>query len=351
MITKELFGYMPCGCKVYSYTLDNGSITSASILNYGGIIKNLWVKDKNGEVADVVCGYDDIDSYLTANGYQGALIGRVGNRIGGGKFTLDGVEYQLVQNDNGKNTLHGGKYGFNAKIWDVEEIDGKEPKLVLTYVSPDGEENFPGTLTVKVTYTLTNTGALSIHYEATTDKPTIVNMTSHGYFNLAGYAAGVIDDHTLWLDCDKINSLDTELIPDGKLIDVEGTPYDFRETKVVGSVFGADHPMMQEFGGIDNNFVCIDYDGQIKLRAVVTEPKSGRKLSVFTDAPCVQVYTGNMIVLTDPAFKGGVPQYKHCAICLETQAMPDSINHEGFTNIVLRPGEKYDTTTVYAFEN
>ncbi len=351
MIKSELFGYMPCGCKVTAYTLSNDSITSATILDFGGVIKNLYVKDRNGKADDVVCGYDDLESYLTANGYQGALIGRVGNRIGGGKFTLDGVEYHLTKNEGNKNTLHGGKYGFNYKVWSAEPVDGEEPKLILTYVSPDGEECFPGTLSVKVTYTLTKTGGLALHYEATTDKKTIINMTSHGYFNLSGCGNGTIDDHYICVDGDRINNLDNELIPDGTFLNVAGTPYDLRSEKRIGDIFKEDHPMLREFGGIDNNFCCTDYDGKLKLRARVRDSKSGRLMNVITDAPCVQVYTSNMIVESDPCFKGGIPQYKHCAVCLETQAMPDSINHEGFTNIILEPDGKYDTTTIYEFCN
>lgn len=351
MIKKELFGKLPCGCEVYSYTLSNGSITSACILSYGGIIKNIWVKDKNGVEADVVCGFDNLEGYLTSGGYQGALIGRIGNRIGGAKFTLEGKEYELYKND-GNNSLHGGKDGFNAKIWNVVEADSdSEPSLILTYTSPDGEENYPGTLTVKITYTLSKNGALSIHYEAETDKTTIVSLTNHSYFNLAGYNAGPVDDLVLQLDCDKINSLDNELIPDGKLIDVEGTPYDFRKAKKVGEGFGSDFPMMKEFGGYDNNFVFAAQSGKYFKRGSLEDTKSGRKLDLYTDQPCVQVYTGNMINVNDPSFKNGVKQYTHCAVCLETQAMPDSINHPGFTNTVLKPGEKYDTTTTFAFFN
>lgn len=351
MIKKELFGKLPCGCEVYAYTLSNCSDTSACILNYGGILKNIWVKDKNGTPADVICGFDSIDGYLTSGGYQGALIGRIGNRIGGAKFTLEGKEYNLYKND-GNNSLHGGKDGFNAKIWNVEEGgEDEEPKLILTYVSPDGEENYPGTLSVKVTYTLSKNGALSIHYEAETDKTTIVNMTNHAYFNLSGYDAGVIDDHILTIDCDKINSIDSELIPDGTLIDVAGTPYDFRGGMRLGDGFAADHPMMKEFGGYDNNFVFENFDGKYAKRGSLVDPRSGRKLSLYTDQPCVQIYTANMINTADPAFKNGVAQYKHCAVCLETQCMPDSINHPGFTNTVLKPGEKYDTTTTFVFEN
>ncbi len=351
MIKKELFGKLPCGCEVYSYTLSNDSITSACILNYGGILKNIWVADKKGVKADVICGFDNINGYLTSGGYQGALIGRIGNRIGGAKFTLEGKEYNLYKND-GNNSLHGGKDGFNAKIWNVIEADSDtEPSLILTYTSPDGEENYPGTLTVKVTYTLSKNGALTIHYEAETDKTTIVSLTNHSYFNLAGYEAGPVDNLVLQLDCDKINSLDNELIPDGKLIDVEGTPYDFRKAKNVGAGFGADYPMMKEFGGYDNNFIFTNQNGKYIKRGSLEDPKSGRKLDLYTDQPCVQVYTANMINANDPAFKNDVKQYTHCAVCLETQSMPDSINHPGFTNTVLKPGEKYDTTTTFAFFN
>lgn len=351
MITKELFGNLPCGCEVYAYTLTNASITSACILNYGGILKNIWVEDKEGKKADVICGFDCIEGYLTAGGYQGALIGRIGNRIAKGKFTLEGVEYQLYCND-GQNSLHGGKLGFNTKLWAVEEAGSEEePALVLTYTSPDMEENYPGTLSVKVTYTLTKEGGISIRYEAETDKTTIVNLTNHAYFNLAGYESGVIDNQLLWLDCDKINSLDNELIPDGTLIDVEGTPYDFRSEKAIGADFASEYPMMKEFGGYDNNFCFANPDGKLTLRGKMTDPASGRSMKMYTDQPCVQLYSANMINVDDHPFKGGVKEYRHCAVCLETQCMPDSINHPGFTNVILKPGEKYDTTTVYVFEN
>ncbi len=344
MITKELFGKLPCGCEVYAYTLSNGSITTAKILNYGGIIANLWVKDKNGNAADVVCGFDTIDGYLTSGGYQGALIGRTGNRIGGAKFTLEGKEYR-ISNNEGENSLHGGNVGFDRKIWNVEEFDGEEPELILTTVSPDGEEGFPGNLHIRVTYTLTEDGSLGIHYEAVTDKTTIISMTNHAYFNLAGYESGAIDEHLLWLKSDRINSVDSALVPDGTFVDVAGTPYDFNTEKAIG------HAFADGFGGYDNNYVFSDFDGSIKLQGSLRDPKSGRTIKLYTDRPCVQIYTANAINVNDPAFKNGVKQAPHCAVCLETQAMPDSINHEGFTNVILKPEEKYDTTTVFVFEN
>ncbi len=351
MIKKELFGKLPCGCEVYAYTLCNGGIASVCVLNYGGILKNIFVKDKNGVEADVICGFDTIDGYLTSGGYQGALIGRIGNRIADSKFTLDGKEYQLFAND-GKNSLHGGEKGFNAKIWDVEEAGtDEEPALILTYTSPDGEENYPGTLSVKVTYTLTKASGLKIHYEAETDKTTIVNLTNHAYYNLGGYDSGVIDDQMLQLDCCAINGLDSGLIPDGSLIDVTGTPYDFRKATPIGAGFGSDYPMMKEFGGYDNNFVFSAYNGQFRPRGFVCDPKSGRKMTLWTDLPCVQIYTANMINVDDAPFKGGVKQYRHCAVCLETQCTPDAVNHPEFPSTVLKPGEKYDTTTMYVFEN
>ena len=350
MIEKRIFGFLPSGREIYSYTLSNDSITSFTVLTYGGILRSIYVKDKNGKADDVIMGFDNLWPYQTSGGCQGALIGRVANRIGGGKFTLDGVEYKLYQND-GNNTLHGGKSGFNQKIWNAEETDGEEPSVALTYTSPDGEENFPGTLETKVTYSLTKDGGVKIHYEATTDKPTVVSMTNHSYFNLSGVSSGVIDCNILQIDADRINSVDHDLIPDGKFIDVEGTVYDFRNGRRIGDGFDSDCWMMKEFLGYDNNFVFTYYDGTIKKRATLSDPKSGRHLDLYTDAPCVQIYTANMIDPEDPPFKGGIKQYKHCATCLETQAMPDAMNHEGFTDIVLRPGEKYDTTTIFAFGN
>jgi len=348
-ISKKLFGKLPDGADVYAYVLENGTRTSVQILNYGGIISNLWVKDDAGVTEDVVCGFDCIEGYLTSGGYQGALIGRIGNRIAGGKFTLEGKEYTLYCND-GNNSLHGGKCGFNTKIWNVTEVDGEETSLVLTYTSPDGEEGYPGTLDVKVTYTLTKNAGISIHYEAESDKTTIVNLTNHAYFNMAGYDKRGISEQLLWMNSDKVNSFDEELIPDGKLIDVSGTAYDFNAEKAIGRDFSDSHPMMRNYGGYDNNFFFADYDGTMKHQATLRDPVSGRTMKMYTDLPCVQVYTANMINTDDHPFKNNVKQYTHCGICLETQAMPNSINLPGFTNVILKQGEKYDTTTVYCFE-
>ena len=351
MIKKELFGKLPDGREVYAYTLSNDTIVSARIIDFGGTVVNLWVKDKNGVTADVICGFDDIDGYLNAGGYQGAIIGRVCNRISGCKYTLDGVEYKVFAND-GRNSAHGGEIGFNKRLWAVTEKDSAtEPAIELTYVSPDMEENYPGTLTVKVTYSLTADGGLSMNYKATTDKNTIVNLTNHNYYNLGGYDSGTIKNHIMWIDSDLINDQDYELIPTGDFAEVEGTVYDFRTPKAIGKDFG-DASLDRQSGGYDNNYIINHADQDlIKLAASVTDPVSGRKMDVYTNQPCVQIYTSNMINEDDIPFKGGVKQRKNCAVCFETQKMPDSINHPGFTDIVLRPGELYDFTTIYKFLN
>ncbi len=351
MIKKELFGKLPDGREVYAYTLSNDTIVSARIIDFGGTVVNLWVKDKNGDVADVICGFDDIDGYLNAGGYQGAIIGRVCNRISGCKYTLDGVEYEVFAND-GRNSAHGGEIGFIKRLWDVVEKDSStEPAIELTYVSPDMEENYPGTLTVKVTYSLTADGGLSMAYKATTDKNTIVNLTNHNYYNLGGYDSGTINDQIMWVDSDLINDQDYELIPTGDFAEVEGTVYDFRTPKAIGKDFG-DPSLDRQSGGYDNNYIINNYDQNvIKKAASLVDPRSGRKMDVYTNQPCVQVYTSNMINEDDLPFKGGVKQLKNCAVCFETQKMPDSINHPGFTDIVLRPGELYDFTTIYKFSN
>ena len=351
MIKKELFGTLPDGNEVKAYTLSNNTVVSARIIDFGGTVVNLWVKDKNGKNADVVCGFDDIEGYLSAGGYYGATIGRVCNRISNSEFELDGVKYKLYAND-GKNSLHGGKIGFNKKMWSVEEIDSTtEPAIVLTYDSPDMEENYPGNLKVSVTYSLTEDGGLSISYKATTDKNTIINLTNHSYFNLSGYDSGTINDQIMWIDADYINDSDYELIPTGKFTPVEGTVYDFRTPKPIGQDFG-DPSLKRQNGGYDNNYIINDYDyNKIKLAAKLTDPKYGRTMEVWTNQPCVQIYTTNSVDENAVQFKNSVAQILNCAVCFETQKMPDSINHDGFTDIVLHPGEVYDYTSIYKFYN
>lgn len=348
-IKKEPFGNTPDGKQVYAYTLMNGSNLRVRISDLGGTIVNMWVKDKNGDEVDVICGFDCAEDYFTATGYQGALIGRVCNRISNCRYTLDGVEYTLFAND-GRNSAHGGEIGFNRRMWDAVALDGNEPALKLTYVSPDMEENYPGTLTVTVTYTLTVDSGLSIHYHAVTDKKTIVNLTNHAYLNLAGYSSGTICDQILWIDADSINDQDFELIPTGDICDVTGTPYDFRTAKPIGRDFRSEPSMDRQGGGYDNNYILNGHDGTVKLCATLTDPVSERCMKVYTDQPCMQIYTSNMINEEDIPFKGGVPQIRNCAVCFETQKMPDSINHPGFTDITLAPGEVYDYTTMFKFE-
>lgn len=350
MITKQYFGKLADGREVYSYNMINESGMSARISEYGGAIVELRVPDREGRIADVVAGYDAICDYENNPGYLGALVGRVGNRINKGKFTLDGVTYQLYLNNNG-NSLHGGKVGFSRKIWSVEAIDGVEPKLILSIVSPDGDDNYPGTLTVTVTYTLLKEGALSIRYEAATDKKTILNLTNHAYFNLGGYASGKIFDHELWMDCDTYVPTDDTLIPTGEIRPVDGTPFDFRTAKTIGRDFDIEgNHDMKLAGGYDHCF-CFT-GGETKdpvLRVEAYDPKSGRMMQVYTNQPAIQFYSGNFMYQIESPLKGGYMPSVQSAFCLETQKMPDSINHPNFTDTVLNPGEKYDYTTVFKF--
>ncbi len=348
-IEKKLFGALSDGREVYSYTLKNKNGMSAKILSYGGAIAELRVPDRNGAFTDVVGGYDSIESYVGGDGYQGALIGRVGNRICKGKFTLEGVEYNMFIN-NGVNHLHGGEYGYNSKIWDVVEHDGDEPVLELHLLSPDGDEGYPGNLDLTVTYTLSNKNGLSIRYQATTDKTTILNLTNHCYFNLNGYASGSIHEHTLMLDADTYLPTDETLIPTGELKSVEGTPFDFRTPKKIGKDIGKDDRDLVTAGGYDHcfNFVGGESAQPVK-RAELYSEESGRVMEVYTNQPCVQFYSGNFLTNQCYPFKGGYRQAPQTLLCLETQHMPDSINHDNFTNVVLKAGEKYDYTTEYRF--
>ena len=349
MITKHYFGTMDDGRDVYSYLLKNDVGMSVRVCEFGGAIMEICVPDKLGRVTDVVAGYDSLRDYVLSPGYLGALVGRVCNRIAKGKFLLDGTEYQIYQNNNG-NSLHGGKVGYSHKIWNVNAEDGEEPRLVLTLISPDGDENYPGTLNVTVTYTLLRSNALSIHYEATTDKKTIVNLTNHAYFNLAGFSSGKIFDHVLQMDADTYVPTDENLIPTGEIRSVAGTPFDFREPKTIGEDFDLENPDMKLAGGFDH---CLCFaGGETKapvLRIEVYEPNSGRLMQVYTNQPAVQFYTGNFMWEIESPLKGGCPASVQSAFCLETQKMPDAINHANFSDVVLEPGKKYDYTTIYQF--
>ena len=348
-IRKNLFGTLKDGTEVFAYTLENQNGVSVKILEYGGAIAQICVPDRDGNLADVVGGYDDLRSYVEGNGYQGALIGRFGNRICEGKFVLDGVQYSLYLNNNG-NHLHGGKNGFNSKIWEVAELDGENNVLKLHILSPDGDEGYPGNLDLYVTYTLTEQNGLRIRYEATTDKATVLNLTNHAYFNLGGFNSGSIHSHVLTIDADTYLPTDEGLIPTGEKKSVQGTPFDFRVPKKVGADIGCDDKDLVTAGGYDHcfNFTGGETESPVK-RCELYDPMSGRAMEVYTNQPCVQFYSGNFLTNAEYPFKGGYPQSPQTLLCLETQHMPDSINQNGFTDCVLRPGDKYDYTTEYRF--
>lgn len=349
-IQKTLFGVLADGREVYAYTLKNANGMSVKIISYGGAIAEIKVPDKNGCFTDVVGGYDCLDYYVGADGYQGALIGRWGNRIGKGRFTLEGKTYQLALNDNGINHLHGGNVGYNAKVWDVVEKDGDEPALEMHILSPDGDEGYPGNLDLTVTYTLTKENGLVIRYVATTDQATALNLTNHTYFNLRGYASGSVRPLELWVDADTYLPTDEGLIPTGEIRSVEGTPFDFRTPKTMGKDMDVDSVDLKMAGGFDHclNFVGGETEEPVK-RATLYDPESGRVMDVYTDQPCIQVYAGNFLKPDAYPFKGGFVKRPQALMCLETQKMPDSVNHDNFTNCVLKPGEVYDYTTEYRF--
>jgi aldose 1-epimerase len=338
------FGKTPDGTPVELYVLSNGRIT-AKVMTYGGIITELHVPDRDGKVADVVLGFDSLDAYLAKNPHFGAITGRVANRIARAEFTLDGKEYKLAAN-NGRNTLHGGLKGFDKVVWKAEDVSGPGgPALKLAYVSRDGEEGFPGNLSVAVTYTLTPDDALRIDYTATTDKATPVNLTNHTYFNLGGPASGTILDQELTVAADQYTASDDEYIPTGKIEPVRGTPLDFNTPTAIGARIGQ---IQGDPGGYDHNYV-IRPDAKSPAFAVrARDPESGRVMEMYTTEPGVQLYTGNFLdgSLTG---KGGVVYKKHQGFCLEAQHYPDSLHQPNFPSIILRPGSTYTQTTIYKF--
>jgi aldose 1-epimerase len=348
----EPFGKNAEGQAVRVYTLTNQAGAEARILNYGGILVSLKVPDRAGKLADVVLGFDNIDGYLQDKSYLGALVGRYGNRIAQGKFSLGGATYTLAKN-NGVNSLHGGDVGFNRKMWEARDVTGSsDPSLELIYISKAGEEGYPGTLSVKVVYTLTADNALKIDYSATTDAETVVNLTNHAYFNLVGQGEGDVLQHEVLLRADRYTPVNDALIPTGELALVKGTPFDFQTPTAIGARIGQDNQQLKYGHGYDHNWVLSGREGNAltepALAAEVYEPKSGRVLQVFTTEPGIQFYTGNFLDGTAHG-KGGKVYNQRYGFCLETQHFPDSPNHPDFPSTALKPGQQYRTTTIYKF--
>lgn len=337
------FGKAADGTPIELYTLSNGRLT-VKIMTLGAIITEILAPDRDGKPADVVLGFESLDGYLAGHPHFGAATGRFANRIAGGKFTLDGKTYQLPLN-NGPNTLHGGPQGFDKRVWAAESAPGPDgPAVRMTYLSRDGEEGFPGNLAVAITYTVTADDALRIDYEAVTDRATPINLTNHSYFNLAGPGSGTILDHEAFIDADRYTPVDETFIPTGELASVEGTPLDFTRPTPIGERIDE---MRGEPGGYDHNFVLRgDGNGSV-VAARVRDPKTGRVLEMFTTEPGVQFYTGNFL---DGSVKGkGTVYSKRTGFCLEAQHFPDSVHHENFPPVILRPGETYRQTTTYKF--
>jgi aldose 1-epimerase len=350
MITKQPFGKTADGTPVDIYTLTNAKGMEARIMTYGGIVVSLKTPDRNGKFEDVELGFDSLEPYLKGHPFFGALVGRYGNRIGKGRFTIDGKEYKLLVN-NGENHLHGGKLGFDKKVWKAKSGKSAEgPTLELKYTSADMEEGYPGKLDVTVVYTLTNDNGLKIDYTAKTDKPTHVNLTNHSYFNLAGAGNGLILDHEMMINADRATKVDKGLIPTGELVSIKGTDMDFTTPMKIGARIDSTQEQMAWGVGYDHNYV-INRDGvggkSLTLAARVSEPTSGRVMEVWTTEPGVQFYTGNH--LNVPAGKGGKPYPKRSGFCLETQHYPDTPNKPEFPTTLLKPGQTYRTTTIYKF--
>lgn len=347
-VQKQAFGKTEDGTAVDLYTLTNTSGLEATITNYGGIVVSLMVPDRNGKPGDIVLGYDTLKEYIGENPYFGCIVGRYANRIAKGKFTLNGVEYTLAQN-NSENHLHGGIKGFNKAVWKAEEIRSDNGVgLKLTYLSKDGEEGYPGNLSVTVIYILSNNNELKIEYSATTDKVTVVNLSHHSYFNLAGAGSGDILDHELTIHADTFTPVDKDLIPTGELRSVNGTPMDFTRPTTIGARIEQDYEQLIFGGGYDHNWVLNNPDGSLTLAVRVYEPITGRIMEVYTTEPGIQFYTGNFLDGSITGKEGKVYK-KRYGFCLETQHFPDSPNKPHFPSTVLKPGEKYTQTVIYKF--
>lgn len=346
-IEKNLFGKMPDGTEINLYMLRNKNNMSVGIINYGGIIVHINVPDRNGHMDDVNLGYDNLESYIEKGLYFGAIIGRHANRIENAEFDLNGKSYNLAKND-GNNHLHGGNRGFDKVVWQAEIVDNEGVQsLQLKYLSPDGEENYPGNLDVKVLYTLMDDNALRINYTAVPDKDTVVNLTNHAYFNLSGHASGDILNHQVMINADRFTVINDECIPTGEIRDVSNTPMDLRTLKTIRCGIDSNDEQIAFGRGYDHNWVLSIPGDKLEKVAEVYDPKTGRVMEVFTTKPGLQFYSGNSIDRTTG--KGGAAYDRRSALCLETQYFPNGTKHKHFPSPFLKAGEEYRHTTIYKF--
>lgn len=344
-IKKTEFGVLSDRRKIDKYILTNSSGMSASVITYGATLAEINVPDENGNFADVLVGFDDIEGFVERTDYQGVVVGPYANRIGGSSFSIDGVKYNLTANEKDVTCLHSNGE-FNTAVWDAEIINDNSVKF--SYVSPDGVNGFPGEIRVSVTYILTDENELKLEYSAVSDKKTFINLTNHAYFNLGGYDSGTILDHVIRIDADKITPVDEFSIPTGELMDVEGTPFDLRSGARIGDAIDYDCDQLNFTAGYDHNFCINNHDGSVKLIADVCDPASGRVLEVYTDLPGVQFYAGNF--LKGVIGKAGKPMVRRSGFCLETQYYPDSPNKPHFPSCLFDAGQEYKTTTIFKFK-
>jgi len=346
-VSVKPWGSAPDGTPVELYTLSNGKGLSVSISTYGATVVSIETPDRDGKVADVVLGFDDPSGYAACGSYQGAAIGRYGNRIGKAQFAIDGETYHVTANENG-NTLHGGKPGYDKLVWQGKKLDCSCCAAIQMHrLSPDGENGFPGNLDVTITFKVTADNSLVIAYEARTDKVTTVNLTHHMYYNLSGDPKKDILGNILTLNCDRMTPVDAQLIPTGEVVSVTGTPFDFQSPTAVGARVDDNDAQLKLGGGYDHNFVFASADGSLKSQILLVDPESGRAMEMLTTEPAVQFYSGN--ALKEPTGKNGIPLARRHGLCLETQHYPDAPNHPNFPSTILRPGELYSSQTVLHF--
>jgi aldose 1-epimerase len=348
MIKKESFGKLSDGRESHLFTLKNAAGMTVELTDFGASIVSIMAPGRGGKFADVALGYDSVTGYVNGTVFFGGVVGRYANRIAGGRFELDGKTYQVSIND-GKNSLHGGKIGFNKVLWTADALETTEgPAVKFTYVSKDGEEGFPGTVTVTATYTLTKDNSIRIDYTGTTDKTTILNLCNHSYFNLTGDPTKTILDHELMINADEFTPVDSSLIPTGKLASVANTPFDFRKMTKIGAGINDSNAQLKICGGYDLNWVLNDYTQRVRKVAELYDPSSGRVMDVLTDQPGLQFYSGNFLNGSEGG-KNGVKYQYRTGLALETQHFPDSPNEPKFPSTTLKPAQKYETTTIYRF--